>query len=520
MSLNPITSTVGYFYPVRTGLVFRETFEDPNFSSDNNWIGLQGVAVQSSTQSVDVAKGTGLGLYSMPLANSDIQVSVGGPVPVQAPIIQQSLSYSTLGDAPQASVWFYDPGYNAATSGLPGPYLKLEFSDGQYAQIGARNFATSGTTNYVAGGGAGDVFQYNLSAARTPGWHLLQFVHASGASIGNFWLPYVDQNLSGPIVVSGTTNKITGLFLNGDVLGSTQDSFGFWDEVHYNRDSGLRIFSNNTRTVYLKDHNYNTIISYLIAMGTSTITGYNTINDSVQPAQIWLEASQADGTPNPTSLEALIRLNYVWNGDIYQYLDVVFDQQLMSYDDIGTSISQSNKAPQGQVETIVTGQQNQIMVNAHKIEGFDKFSVMQQLYQNARYSRPFSLAVSTQWAACSNIISGTAGDNTFIVGSTLGITANNLLPTYWYVIEDLYHQFTQYVQIQSIDGSTVTIGNGAVLNFDVGSTNTIGTLFFIRPTTFYPALGFVDPTKLGLKVVSPRIPRFDWQDTLNVFLYS
>ena len=522
---SPTTSTLGHFIQIRDGLIFSEQFENANYAIDDNWNTLQGVATQSTTQSVDAAMGNNLGIYSMPLSNADISAAYGSLLPgVPAPIIFQAVQDTNQNNT-MVSVYYYD----TLASGIgapPGPYMKLALGGGQFIDLGVRNSVSN--TNYVAGSGA-DQFQYTTTASRVLGWNLLQLIYQP-SGLGNTsgsWSAYVNNTIAYSGIIPGASNIVAGVYLQGDIFGTSNDSFGFFDSLNVNRDTGVTFFSSDTApcktSLYIYNQSYSPLANFTLSQGTPGVTTYNTIQDYAGPEDIWVEAAQSNISVAGNSLETLIQLQAVNNGDYYKYNHVVFPYKIKTYDDIGTSILQTSTAPMGQNENIVTGFRDKINIMAHKISGFGIYGQMQEFYTNSRYGLPFSLAVDTDYTACVPIITGNVGSQTFTVGSNLGVTANNLKINTQYVIEDVYHQYRQYVTVSNVAGSTVTINE--ILNFNVGGAaaeniQSFQSQYFIRSILFYPALTLLAPTSSDLKIVSPAIPRFDYGGAFIEYLYS
>jgi hypothetical protein len=219
-------SIISYLQKQRDGVVFAESFENPNFIAAEGWTISQGSPANSSSKALPGSNG--ISSWDNTAGNQSIPVAYKTITDTN----QVAPSFSANPGSPtwDAQVWFYDDGTTTAGT---GPYFKIKDSLGNYFQVGAYN-PTSSTYYSTGTGKTQNDLTYETSVLRTVGWH--KFVISSipgsqGVAVS------IDGTAVNYYLISSYTGVVTTLYLCAAVIGGgASSSFGYFDNLALFRD--------------------------------------------------------------------------------------------------------------------------------------------------------------------------------------------------------------------------------------------------------------------------------------------
>lgn len=474
---------------IRDGWMFHEDFESDQFVPNDGWNVLQGAANQSKTQAVN-------GLFSLKMAGS---LDDNG-----TPLVM----YTTITDAVARNeyfvCWFYD---DASNTTLAGPFVKIRCTDGKFLQLGVRN-ATS-TTKYscnVAGNFAEDNFTAT-SVNRSTGWRKFEIRREMDvAPYVNHYLIFVDGTIVGDMNPSGTPAFFDRIYVQGDVVGTTNDSFGYFDEIRLYRDYNVTLYGCEGRRVRAKNTS-ETILWGLDNLLETTVAGQNVPISTDPGYTISLEISKQipndATTANWTKLVSRMDNELMNPGDMWRYAEVDFGRKVGSYQEFPVTLGARNSSLNGTTETITFGQRNKVQYTVKMLEGDSWLKEAHNWFDWVRKGNPFTLAVDSDSIVFASF-AGTyhAGDLSFVVLPSLAATYTEIVTGGEYIIQTRDGINRQTVLVTNVSGNTVTISQP--LNFNVALGD------FIRAVYYWPMLENDDPNSEGL-TITDKVIRRDWQ---------
>jgi len=471
---------------LRSGWMFHEDFESDQFVPNDGWNLIQGAANQSKDVAVNLT-------YSIKMAGS--QDANLNPLVMYVPITDAVAVNEDF------HCWFYD---DATNTTLPGPFVKLRTTAGNFVTLGVRN-GTS-TTKYVMSSALTEDAFAATSVNRSTGWHHFEIRREMlVAPYVNSYLMFVDGTVVGYLAPGGVPTFFDRIYIQADVAGTTNDSFGYFDEVRLYRDYDLILFGCEGRRVRAKD------------VTETILWGLDNNLEATQPGQplpvqtdpgytISLEISKQITSDSDLSNYVFLvsRMDQIQMnpGDMWRYAESDFGRKVTNYQETPVTLGPRNSSLNGITETITFGQRNKVAYTVKMLEGDSWLREAHNWFDWVRKGNPFTLAVDSDSIAFASM-SGPfyAGSFTFTVLPSLANTNTNITAGNQYVIQTRDGINRQVVTVTLVSGNNITVLQP--LNFNV----TLGD--FIRSAYYWPMLENDDPNAEGL-TISDKLIRRDW----------
>lgn len=474
------TSKLAFMNKIQDGFLFREDFESADFVDNDGWQTVQGVAEHSKNEVV-------AGKYSLLLAGT--QDEDGFPV-----IIRKDVSSFDNFDKRMFTVWFFDD-MNAL---LEGPFVKLGLASNRWLQIGARNAIS--TVNYSCNPAltsTEDSFA-DSGIARSAGWHKFQ-IRNNGSGGGNtvFEL-FIDDTSVRTLTIPVASLLIETIYLQAAQTGMVTDSFGYFDEVRYQRRTDFSILGVNGRRVSAGTlgSTDNLLSTSSLAIEADVVPAPNAYE--VQISQIIRTATQTD---NYEFLSIFLQNVDFENGDIWVISEIDFGRKMTSYQDDPSTRGSSTSAVDGTSETLTVGRLESIGASVRCLIGDEWVANSQNFFQYARQGKPFSLTLDSDDVVLNTTyVAAAAGDTILTVNNTLGVF--NAEIGRFYVVEDEDRTIRQMFKASNVVGNSVYLDRPLIADIPVGS--------FVRSLNYWPTIELVDPQQAGLQLINPRTQRYDW----------
>lgn len=472
------TTRISWLKKVSDGFMFREDFENRYFVDNDQWQTLQGIPELTDVRSVAGTFALDMG----PASNDDNDC----PVIIRKPIsVSAVLTFDWL-----VTVWYYD----TMDAALEGPFLKVQTADGKYYQVGVRNAIS--TTHYAVNQDA-TTTEDNFKAstvARSLGWHKFQ----AHLDLDN---TKVDIIIDGTTVQSITYTSIGALLyvlLQGGVLASVTDSFGYFDELRVQHSASIKFYGLSGRSIAFAGY---------AAIPVSTEPYVLDATETPTPSLYDFQVSQAD---DDEALD-LYWLSQEFNGgDVFYFNSVDFGRKALPVNYNLTTIGTRNTSPSGKIETTTTGARNKLSFTLSSLQGEQWRQAETLLFDWLRGGNPVSVSIDTDDAAYTKITTtyARAGISSLTVQAALGVSTAGIVPGR-YILEA-----TNRIARQVLNVSGNTSGT---LAFTPPLNSNFGTGDIIRSLTFFPMM-VSDPNISNIIYKSGKTLRYDWSFNMTEFV--
>jgi hypothetical protein len=496
-------SIISYLQKQRDGVVFQETFENVNFLAADGWTVLQGSPANTQAQAVAGISSwdNTAGNQSMPIAKKIItDTNVDNP------------NTDPNGTGFFLSGWFYDPlttsgGLYTQSGAYPGPYLKLNMSNGKYFSIGVRNSISTSYYSYAPAGVSSDQPTSASTALRINGWHNFCF-YQNGSNPGNL-VGLID---GGHVVFLDTisTGIISEIHLCAGTSSDSGSSFGYFDQIGYYRNQYFGV-KGTTSSVGLNDDFcfYNSSNNF-ISRGTTypVFSGEFPGLNALFPSNVYAEYSSTYSVnKNLTFRTPLMTVN---PGDTYSIQVINFGRKITTYDPFIKELQSVSQSTVGVRETNNYGLKGTVSFSINSLAGWSWKQANDNWFLNSVQGNPFSLMVDNVSDNAFGVISTSAfgGETNTVqimpsVATGLSFPSTNqfTVGNYYYLRNNANTQ-KQMVQILSIGSSSISFDQN--INFNVNP------LDYVYSIQLYPFLEVSGDTQNGFKCDDPMIPRFKW----------